>query len=72
MVSVLDSRSSSLGLSPGWGRTHFTPTAPLSTQGGWGGGGGPFNAGGNPGGGRNTPSRFMLLKQELSTGPISH
>ena len=37
MVSVLDSRSSSLGLSPGWGRTHFTPTAPLSTQGGWGG-----------------------------------
>ena len=34
MLSVLDSRSSGPGLSPGrghWAR-HFTPTVPLSTQ----------------------------------------
>ena len=36
MVSVLDSRSSGLGLSPGRGHTHFTPMYSASLHpGGW-------------------------------------
>ena len=70
MVSALDSGSSGLGSSPGWGTTlsfwarYFTLIVPLSTQvNKWV----PMNLllGGvasHPGKSRNTPSRFMLWK----------
>ena len=84
MVSALNSRSSGLGLSPGrghcvvfLGKTLYSHSASLhpgvqmSTS---------KYAGGNPcdglashtGGSSHTPSRFMLRKPELSTGPIGH
>ena len=84
MVSALDSGSSGLGLSPGrshcvvfLGKTLYShsaslhPGAQMGTR---------KYAGGNPamdwrsiqGGGGNTPSHFMLMKLELSAGPMGH
>ena len=85
MVSALDSGSDGPSSSPGrgtalcsWAR-HFTPIVPLSTQVyKWV----PANlllgvtlrwtSISHPGGSRNTPSRFMLQKPEISAGLMGH
>ena len=87
MVSVLDCGSSSPGLSPGHGhcvvflgKTLYSqgaslhPGVQMGTR---------KNEGSNPAmdqhpmqgggeGGSNTPGRFMLMKLELSVGPMGH
>ena len=70
MVSALDSGSSGLGSSPGrghcvvfLGETLYSHSASLHPS---------VQMGTSKYAGGNTPSRFMLRKPELSTGPMGH
>ena len=80
MVSALKSGSGVPGLSPGRGHcvvflgkilySHSASLHPVVQMGtSKCAGGDPAS---HPGGSSNTPSRFMLRKPELSTGPMGH
>ena len=84
MVSALDSGSGGPSSSPGWGhcvvflgKTLYSHSASLHPGVQMGtskcAGGNPCDGlASHPGGSSNTPSRFMLRKPELSTGPRGH